>query len=59
MVTTLHSVAAVATGVLKIFRLVFPTRFQLVDLDAEIVELVSGLNLLFKPFVPAAEAPGE
>ena len=58
MVTTLHGVAAVAIGALKVFQAIFATRFQLVGLDAEIPDLVAGLNSIFKHYVPEAGARG-
>ncbi len=48
MVTTLHAVVAVAIGALKALQPIFATRFQLMGLDAEIPDLVTGLNTVFK-----------
>jgi hypothetical protein len=58
MVTTLHAVAAVAIGVLKVFQAIFGIRFQLLDMDAEIRDLVDGLNSIFKQYVPDAGGRG-
>jgi hypothetical protein len=58
MVTTLHAVAAVAIGVLKVFQAIFGIRFQLLDMDAEIRDLVDGLISIFKQYVPDAGGRG-
>jgi len=56
LATTLHAVVAVAVGALKVFQMIFPTRFQLVGLDTEIPGLVTKLNTLFKRYLPGADA---
>lgn len=52
LTATLHALVAVAVGALKVFQVIFATRFQLVGLDAELADLVTGLNTVFKQYVP-------
>jgi hypothetical protein len=56
LAATAHAVVAVAVGALKVFQVIFPTRFQLVGLDTEILALVTALNTLFKRYLPGAGA---
>lgn len=48
LVSSLHMTVAVAVGTLKVFRLIFPKRFELMGLDSEIETLVVRLNTVFK-----------
>jgi hypothetical protein len=41
---------AVVVGALKIFYLIFPERFKIMGIDAEIEALAKGLNTVFKPY---------
>jgi hypothetical protein len=54
MMFTLRLAVAVGVGALKIFRLVYPERFALVGLDAEIDALVAQLDAVFKPYANRA-----
>jgi hypothetical protein len=56
LAVTLHAAVGVAVGALKIFGLIYPVRFQLVGLDAELPVLVTGLNTVFKPYATSADA---
>jgi hypothetical protein len=54
VVATLKTAVEVAVCALKIFRLIFPERFTIMGLDAEIETLIEFLNTVFKPYVPVA-----
>ncbi len=47
---TLRMAIAVAIGTLKIFQLIYPERFALMSLDAEIARLSKELNSKFKTY---------
>ena len=50
VMATVRVSAAVAIGAFKVFQLIYPERFTLVGLDAEIPPLVTSLNTVFKGF---------
>lgn len=55
LVSTLRLAVAVAVGGLRIFQLIFPERFRLTSLDAEIETLVAELNSVFKRYIPKGQ----
>jgi hypothetical protein len=59
VMVTLRLSVAVAVGSLKIFQLVFPERFMLTGLDAEIDSLVSELNSRFARFSSKQRPPNK
>jgi hypothetical protein len=50
VLVTVRLAMAVAIGALKIFQLIYPERFRLVDFDSEIQRLLSELNSRFKGY---------
>ena len=57
---TLQTATGVGVGSLKIFRLVFPTRFELLGLDLRIEELAKEVDEVFKPYAQESSSdPGE
>lgn len=50
VMVTLRLAVAVAIGSLKIFQLIYPERFALISLDAELVRLVDELNSRFTQY---------
>lgn len=46
----LKATTEVAVGALKTFQLVYPERFAIMGVDAEVAELVNALNTVFKPY---------
>lgn len=55
LMMTLRLAIGVAVGALKIFQRIFPERFELMNLDVSIDELVTGLNTSFRAWVPRDE----
>jgi hypothetical protein len=53
VVAALQAAVAVGVGALKVFALIYPERFRLTGLDAEIEALVAGLNGAFKQYARA------
>ena len=47
---------AIAIGVFRVFRVIYPERFAIVGLDGEIASLVAALNTVFKPFAKTETA---
>jgi hypothetical protein len=57
VMVTLRLAVAVAIGSLKIFQLIYPERFVLMSLDADIVRLIDGLNSRFKQYSSRSRPP--
>jgi len=55
LVATLKMAVEVAVGVLKVFQLIFPERFQPMSLDAKIEGIVKDLKSAFRQYVPKAK----
>lgn len=51
MMVTIRLAVAVAVGTLKVFQKIFPERFEIMNIDNKIDELVNQLNSVLKPYI--------
>jgi hypothetical protein len=49
----LKSTVEAAVGALRAFRLVFPERFSIADLDGDVERIAAEHNVVFKRYIPA------
>ena len=55
----IKTAAEVAIGTFKVYQIIFPEHFQIMNLDRTINALIEGLNRAFKPFAFTAKAAKE